>query len=63
LINRALAQLAGDDLDDARRTLQSAADAGADPRLIADLRDEVDYRQGLIDAQSRRSETSINSSR
>jgi hypothetical protein len=57
LINRALAQLAGDDLDDARRTLQSAADAGANPLLIADLRDEVDYRQ------SRRSETSINSSR
>ena len=63
LINRALAELAGNDLDGARRTLQAAADAGANPLLITDLRGEVDYRQRLIDARSRRSETSINSSR
>jgi hypothetical protein len=44
LINRALAQLAGGELDDARRTLQSAADAGVDLELIADLRNEVDSR-------------------
>lgn len=49
LINRALAQLAGAELDDARRTLQAAADAGADPRLLADLRREVDFRQQQID--------------
>ena len=57
LINRVLAQLAGDDLDDARRTLQAAADAGANPQLIADLRGEVDYRQRLIDAEAGRFET------
>ena len=44
LINRALAQLAGNRLDDARRSLQAAADAGADPQLVADLRGEVEYR-------------------
>jgi hypothetical protein len=44
LINRALAQLAGGELDDARRTLQAAADAGVDLELIADLRNEVDSR-------------------
>jgi hypothetical protein len=44
LINRALAQLAGGELDGARRTLQAAAGAGVDPELIADLRNEVDSR-------------------
>ena len=51
LINRALAQLAGDALEDARATLQAAADAGANPLLVADLRREVDYRQQLINAR------------
>jgi hypothetical protein len=48
LINRALAQLAGGALEDARRTLQSAADAGADPMLVSNLRSEVDYRQRML---------------
>lgn len=51
LINRALAQLASDALDDARKTLQAAADTGANPLLVGDLLREVDYRQQLIDAQ------------
>ena len=51
LINRALAQLAGNALDDARRSLQAAANAGADPQLIADLRSEVDYRQRLSNVE------------
>ncbi len=50
LINRALAQLAGGELDGARKTLENAADAGANPLLIADLRDEVDHRQRMTDA-------------
>ena len=45
LINRALAELAGNALDDARRSLETAAEVGADPLLVANLRDEVDYRQ------------------
>ena len=49
LINRALAQLAGNALDDARQSLQAAADAGADPMLVADLRGEIDSRQRLMD--------------
>ena len=48
LINRALAQLAGDELDAARRTLEAAADTGADAALVTDLLAEVDYREGLI---------------
>lgn len=52
LINRALAQLAGARLADARQTLEAAADAGADPQLISNLRNEVDYRQRQIDNQA-----------
>jgi len=52
LVNRALAQLAGGALDDARRSLQAAADSGADPLLVARLRGEVDYRQRLIDTRA-----------
>ncbi len=51
LINRALAQLASDALDDARTSLQAAADTGANPMLVADLLREVDYRQQLINTQ------------
>jgi hypothetical protein len=51
LINRALAQLAIGGLDDARRSLRAAEDAGANPQLVADLRGEVDYRQRLMDAR------------
>jgi hypothetical protein len=51
LVNRALAQLADDALADARRTLMAAAEAGVNPKLIADLRTEVDYRQRLIDGR------------
>jgi hypothetical protein len=50
LVNRALAQLASNDLDGSRQTLQAAADAGVDPQLVANLRDEVDYRQEQMDA-------------
>jgi hypothetical protein len=52
LINRALAQLASGALEQARRSLEAAADAGADPRLIADLQREVDYRQQRLDTSS-----------
>jgi hypothetical protein len=51
LINRALAELAGNALDDARKSLQTAAEVGADPLLVANLRDEVDYRQQLINTR------------
>jgi len=51
LINRAMAQLAANALDDARRSLQEATDAGADRSLVAHLRDEVDYRQRQTDAR------------
>lgn len=54
LINRALAQLAGGSLGDARRTLQAAESAGANPMLVADLQSEVNYRQRLVDAQAGR---------
>jgi TonB family protein len=57
LINRALAQLAGEALDDARRTLEAAEEIGANPQLVADLRGEVDYRQLLVDASAGRFET------
>lgn len=57
LINRALAQLAGSELNDARRSLRAAADAGANPLLVADLRDEVDHRQRLMDARAGRFDT------
>lgn len=52
LVNRALAQLAGNALDDARRTLQGAEEAGANPLLVSDLRGEVEYRQRLTDARA-----------
>ncbi len=51
LINRALAELAGNALDDARRSLEAAAGVGADPSLVANLQDEVAYRQQLINAR------------
>jgi len=54
LINRAFAQLAGNELDAARGTLDAASDAGANPGLIADLSGEVDYRQRLRDARAGR---------
>jgi hypothetical protein len=52
LINRALAELAGNALDDARRSLESAAEIGADPSLVANLQNEVAYRQQLINART-----------
>lgn len=63
LINRALAQLAGDELEAARRTLQSAADTGADADLVTNLLAEVDYRESLVGGQARRSEASGDPSR
>ena len=56
LINRALAQLAANALDDARRSLREATDAGADSSLVTHLRDEVDFRQQQIDARVARDE-------
>ena len=52
LINRTLAQLAGNRLDQARESLQAAADVGASPQLIADLRAEIALRQRRIDARN-----------
>ena len=49
LINRTLAQLAGNELDNARSSLQAAETAGVNPQLIANLRGEIEYRQQLID--------------
>jgi hypothetical protein len=46
LINNTLASLAGNALEDARRSLKAAADAGADPMLVANLQGEIEYRQG-----------------
>ncbi len=57
LINRTLAQLATGALDDARSSLQGAADAGVNPELVADLRGEVEYRQRLSDARAGHFET------
>jgi TonB family protein len=54
LVNRTLALLATDALDDARRSLQTATEVGVDRQLVADLRFEVDYRQRLIDARAGR---------
>jgi hypothetical protein len=48
LINRALAALAAGRLDDAQRTLEAAAEVGADPGLVADLSAEVAFRQRSI---------------
>jgi hypothetical protein len=45
VINRALAELANSRLDDARRSLKTAAEVGADPLLLANLQNEVDQRQ------------------
>ena len=48
LINQALAQLAGGAFAEARRSLQAAEEAGANPGLIANLRGEIEYRQGQL---------------
>ncbi len=56
LINQALAQLAGNALNDARVTLQAAASAGANPMLVADLLGEVNARQRVVEAQAEDSE-------
>ena len=52
LINRTLAQLAGNLLAEARESLQDAEDVGANPQLIADLRAEIGLRQRRIDARN-----------
>lgn len=56
LINQALAQLAGNALNEARATLQAAASAGANPMLVADLLGEVNARQRVVEAQNEESE-------
>jgi TonB family protein len=57
LVNRTLALLVGDDLDEARRALRTATDAGVDPQLVADLESEIRYRQRLTDARAGRFES------
>ena len=52
LINQALAQLATGALEEAGDSLQAAADAGANPMMVADLNREVNYRQRLADAEA-----------
>lgn len=47
LINRTLAELAGRSLNDARKSLQAASEMGADPMLVANLQDEIDYQQRM----------------
>lgn len=57
LINRTFAQLAEGAWIDAAATLEAAAEAGADPQLVMDLRNEVDYRLKLAEAEAGRFET------
>jgi TonB family protein len=57
LVNRTLALLASDALDDARRSLETATEVGVDRQLVTDLHFEIDYRQRLIDARAGRFET------
>ncbi len=52
LINQALAQLAAGQLEQARNALQDAEDVGANPRLIADLRAEIGFRQQQIESRN-----------
>lgn len=47
VVNRALAELATRRLEDARKSLKTAAEIGADPMLLAHLQSEVDYQQRL----------------
>ncbi len=56
LINRALAQLASGALEDARMSLQAATEVGADPSLVTHLRDEVNYRQQVVNARAEQHE-------
>jgi TonB family protein len=57
LINRTFAQLAEGAWIDAAATLEAAEEAGADPQLVIDLRNEVDYRLQLAEAEAGRFET------
>ncbi len=52
LLDRARALLAADDLAQTRVHLDAAESAGANPGDVAKLRDEMDYRQRLLDAQA-----------
>jgi hypothetical protein len=52
LINRALAQLATGDLKNADESLVAAAEAGANPMMVADLRNEVEYQIRIADAEA-----------
>jgi hypothetical protein len=52
LVNRTLAQLAANALDDARASLAAAAQAGVNPQLVADLSGEVENRQRQSDARA-----------
>ncbi len=54
LLNRAMASLAGGDPDAALTALDAAADAGADPAAVKDLRSDARYRQRLKDARAGR---------
>ncbi len=52
LINRSLAELASGEFRDARSSLQAAANAGADPKLVTDLHAEIDYREQLSEGRN-----------
>ena len=56
LVERARTMLAAEDMQATNEHLDAAGRAGADVALIADLRDEADYRQRLIDARAGRFE-------
>ncbi len=51
LINRALSQLATGNLQSAEQSLVAAAQTGANPIMVADLRNEVEYQIRIADAE------------
>ena len=52
LVNQALANLAGNNLDAAREALDGAALTGGNPLMVEDLTSEVDFRLRLRDARA-----------
>jgi len=57
LVNRAFAEVAAKRWSDAQVTLAAAAEVGASPNLVADLRRDVTYQQRLADAEAGRFDT------
>lgn len=54
LLDRARTLLAADDMAETLAHLEAAAQAGADPAKVAELRDQADYQQRLLDAAAGR---------